>query len=65
MVLFARDYLTPFNTAAGQAVLTLITAVFAGAFWWMHHIARPRTGARFLVGPTPNGPVTGQAGGVR
>jgi hypothetical protein len=65
MVVFARDYLAPFNTAAGQAVLALITAVFAGAFWWMHHIARPRTGARFLTGPTPNGPNTAPAGGIR
>ncbi len=48
MILFARGYLAPFDDAAGQGVLALIAAIFGGAFWWMHLIARPRVGARFL-----------------
>jgi tight adherence protein B len=48
MILFARGYLAPFDDAAGQAVLALIAAIFGGGFWWMHLIARPRVGARFL-----------------
>jgi tight adherence protein B len=41
LVLFARDYLTPFDSLLGQLVMTAIAAVMAVACWWMHLIARP------------------------
>jgi hypothetical protein len=53
LLVFARDYLTPFGTPAGQLMLAVITLVFAGALVWMHAIARPRPGPRFLTHPLP------------
>ncbi|MBC6451364.1 type II secretion system F family protein [Actinokineospora xionganensis] len=45
---FARTYLAPFGTAAGQVALAVIGVVVATSFIWMRSLARPQTGHRFL-----------------
>lgn len=46
-------YVAPFGTAAGQMVLVIVAALYAGAIWWLHRLATPPPGYRFLpVGRT-------------
>lgn len=47
-----RSYVRPFDTGLGQAVLAVIATCYAGAFWWLHRLARPDNGRRFLGTPT-------------
>jgi tight adherence protein B len=55
LVLVRRDYLTPFDSAGGQAMLVLIGAVFAVSGVLMQRMARPDEPARLLAGPEPDG----------
>jgi len=45
---FNREYLEPYSTAAGQAVLTGILGVFAGSLWWMARMSRVDVPERFV-----------------
>jgi hypothetical protein len=47
-LVFARDYLTPFGTPAGQVMLAAITGVFAAAILLLARITRPPDTPRFL-----------------
>lgn len=47
-LMFARDYLAPFGTPAGQVMLTVITGVFAAAVLLLARITRPSDTPRFL-----------------
>ena len=72
-LVFARDYLTPFGTPAGQVMLAVIVAVFAAAIGLLARITRLPDAIRFLpdvesarthatTGHTTNGQaMTGQA----
>lgn len=48
--LTAREYLTPYASPLGQAVLAVALAVFAGGLWLMSEMLRPRKTARLFVG---------------
>ena len=50
LVLCARDYLTPLDTAAGQGVLALAALIAAAALWWMHRLTTSTPLARYLTG---------------
>lgn len=50
LVAFHRPYLAPFDTAAGQAMVVVIGAVFCGAGVVMARMARPAEPARLLGG---------------
>lgn len=50
LVVFRRDYLAPFDTAAGQVMVVVIGAIFAGAGAVMARMARPVEPARLLGG---------------
>jgi Flp pilus assembly protein TadB len=50
LVLVRREYLRPFDTVGGQAMLTLIGAVFAVSGVLMQRMARPDEPARLLAG---------------
>ncbi|GAA3570640.1 hypothetical protein GCM10022222_63440 [Amycolatopsis ultiminotia] len=57
LVLFAREFLSPFEGATGQAVMAGIAGLLAAAGWWMHLLTRTQRPAR-LLGPasrTPTG----------
>lgn len=43
-----RTYVQPFGTAAGQLVLLVVVACYAGTFWWLHRLGMPEKGRRFL-----------------
>lgn len=63
LMLVDRAYVAPFGTAVGQLVLAMVFVLFAGAFAWMHSLARVNTGRRFL--PAADGaPTFGPAGAV-
>ncbi|UGQ13587.1 type II secretion system F family protein [Yinghuangia sp. ASG 101] len=48
LLLFDRDYLTPYGTAEGQLVLAVVGALFALAFWWMARLADDKPPVRIL-----------------
>jgi hypothetical protein len=49
LVVLNRSYLSPFDAAAGQAVLLAVVACFAGGLWWLASMARYAAPERFLV----------------
>lgn len=49
LVVFNRDYLSPFDSNFGQLVLLLVGALFATAFAWMTKLSRFREPERFLT----------------
>jgi len=55
LVLVRRDYLAPFDTAAGQAMLVVIGAVFAVSGVLMQRMARAEEPARLLAGVEAEG----------
>jgi len=46
--LLNQSYVAPFGTFSGQAVLAIVIFLYAGAFMWLHRLARPPKGHRFL-----------------
>jgi tight adherence protein B len=50
MAVFSRDYVAPYSTPAGQVVLALVLAVFAGGLMWIRNAANIQPPERFLVG---------------
>ena len=55
LVLVRRDYLAPFDTLGGQAMLVVIGAVFAVSGVLMQRMARPDEPARLLAGADGDG----------
>jgi Flp pilus assembly protein TadB len=49
MALFNRGYVAAYDTGVGQAVLTVVLALFALGFLWLRRLAKVETPARFLV----------------
>jgi Flp pilus assembly protein TadB len=61
LVLFARDFLSPYDTALGQLILAVLGAGFAACLLWMVRIGRIPDMPRILTGqddPAPVGQVT-------
>lgn len=48
LVLFAREYLAPFDTLLGQLVMAAVAAVMAVSCWWMYLISRPTPKSRLF-----------------
>jgi tight adherence protein B len=49
--LFARGWLEPYSTPLGQLVLTIVAAIFIGAFVRMRSLSNAEVEARFLTSP--------------
>jgi tight adherence protein B len=49
LLVFSRAFLQPYDSAAGQLVLAMVGALFAGAFWLLRKIARFGEPQRFLT----------------
>jgi tight adherence protein B len=49
LVLFKRDFLSPYGSAEGQAVLTVVGTIFAAAFWWLTRMSDVSSPERFLT----------------
>ena len=60
LALLNPDYVAPYRTAVGQAVLAGIVAIFVAGFGWLAALARMPRPARFLV--PPRGPTAGRTG---
>jgi Flp pilus assembly protein TadB len=50
LVVLNRNYLSPFDSAAGQGVLLAVVACFGGGLWWLASMARYVAPKRFLIG---------------
>ncbi|MFE3170117.1 type II secretion system F family protein [Amycolatopsis sp. NPDC059090] len=48
LVLFAREFLSPFDGVLGQVVMAGIGGLLGAAGWWMHLLIRTRRPARLL-----------------
>lgn len=48
LVLLNRDYLAPYDTTSGQAVLLVVVALFAAGFWWLDRMSRVSPVGRVL-----------------
>lgn len=48
LVVFARDYLAPFDTVTGQVVLAAIAGLMTAALWWLHRMSTPSARPRIL-----------------
>ncbi|MTD57135.1 type II secretion system F family protein [Amycolatopsis pithecellobii] len=48
LVLFAREFLTPFDGLLGQVVMAGVGGLLGAAGWWMHILTRTRRPARLL-----------------
>lgn len=48
LLLFNGDYLTPYDSMVGQAVLAVIGMCFGGAFWWLSQAFKIEAEERFL-----------------
>ncbi|MGK4593954.1 type II secretion system F family protein [Amycolatopsis sp. w19] len=48
LVVFAHEFLTPFNDLLGQLVMAGIGGLLGAAGWWMHLLTRTRRPARLL-----------------
>lgn len=49
LLVFSREFLQPYDSAAGQLVLAAVGGLFAGAFWLLQKIARFGEPQRFLT----------------
>lgn len=49
MSVFNPNYVTPYNTAQGQLMLSIIVVIFGAGCAWMRRLASFRTPERFLV----------------
>lgn len=52
LAIFNRGFVKPYGTAIGQAVLTLVCALFAAGFFWLRKLSKIETPDRFLVHST-------------
>ncbi len=50
---FNRDFVEPYGSPVGQAVLAVVCGLFALGFWWMRKLSKVETPERFLVRPQP------------
>jgi tight adherence protein B len=49
LMLFAQDYLAPYDTATGQLVLVAVAGYWALGFWWMARLGRVSQVQRFIA----------------
>ncbi len=50
LAVFSRAYVAPYSTPAGQVMLAIVLAVFAGGLMWIRQAANLKAPERFLVG---------------
>lgn len=50
---FNRDFVEPYGSPVGQAVLAVVCALFALGFWWLRKLSAIETPERFLTRPEP------------
>jgi hypothetical protein len=46
-----RSYAVPYGTVPGQLVMALVTALYSGGLWWLHHLGSVPAAGRFLPPP--------------
>lgn len=62
MAILNRNFVAPYGTLLGEAVLTVVLALFGLGFWWLRRLARVESPSRFLlkapIPEQPQGPFT-------
>lgn len=53
LLIFSRQYLEPYDSAGGQAVLVFVALYWAAGFWWMQRMGRVNPVERFLAPAAP------------
>ncbi|WP_436740329.1 type II secretion system F family protein [Streptomyces sp. BBFR102] len=53
LAVFNRDFVAPYGTPVGQAVLACVCGLFALGFWWLRKLSTIETPERFLVRDQP------------
>jgi Flp pilus assembly protein TadB len=48
-----RAYSAPFSTVPGQVVMALVTVLYAGGLYWLHHLGSVPSPGRFLTPAQP------------
>ncbi|HEU5429915.1 MAG TPA: type II secretion system F family protein [Actinocrinis sp.] len=57
MAVLNRNFVAPYGTLLGEAVLTVVLALFGLGFWWLRRLARVDAPSRFLLkAPVPEPP---------
>jgi tight adherence protein B len=51
LLAWSRAFLNPYDSAAGQLMLTMVGGCFAAAFWWLHRISSIGEPPRILTQP--------------
>jgi len=46
-----RSYAAPYGTVPGQLVMALVTALYSGGLYWLHHLGSVPARGRFLAAP--------------
>jgi Flp pilus assembly protein TadB len=63
MAIFNRNFVAPYGTLLGEAVLTGVLILFGLGFWWLRRLAKVESPGRFLLRPAnteqPHGQLTG------
>lgn len=49
-LVFARSFLQPLSSPAGQVVVVAASALYVGSLWWMQRMTVPRHRTRIMVG---------------
>jgi tight adherence protein B len=49
LLLLASHLLDSYTSLDGQLWLAMVAGIWAGAFWWAHHLTRPAVPSRFLI----------------
>jgi Flp pilus assembly protein TadB len=52
MAIFNRNFVAPYGTLLGEAVLTGVLTLFGLGFWWLRRLAKVEAPSRFLLKPT-------------
>lgn len=48
LAVWQRDYVAPYGTPIGQAVLAVVVGLYGLALWWLHRLTNADIGYRFL-----------------
>lgn len=64
MAILNRNFVAPYGTLLGEAVLTVVLVLFGLGFWWLRRLAKVEAPSRFLLKPTVTEQPQGQFTGV-
>jgi Flp pilus assembly protein TadB len=64
MAILNRNFVAPYGTLLGEAVLAFVLGLFGLGFWWLRRLAKVEAPSRFLLKPSVTDQPQGQLTGV-